>query len=134
LKSFTSFTARRIKREFRKRLNTPRPLADKARVERRKELRLKARQPVTLTVLGAQASYLIEGCVLDMSGSGLQLRVPMPVACGTPVKIDGKNTLMLGEVCRCEPEEGAYTVGVQLSQTLAEPKVESDSEPRISGR
>ena len=102
-------------------------------------------------MLGAQASYLIEGCVLDMSGSGLQLRVPMPVACGTPVKIDGKNTLMLGEVCRCEPEEGAYTVGVQLSHTLPSlmelellkraligegrgPKVESASESHVSRR
>lgn len=70
-------------------------------------------------VLGAKGNHLIEACVLDMSGSGLKLRVPAPVPCGTPVKIDGKNTLMLGEVCRCEPEEGAYTVGVQLSQTLS---------------
>jgi PilZ domain len=88
-------------------------------VERRKESRLKAKQPVTLMVLGAKGSHLIEACVLDMSGSGLQLRVPAPVPCGTAVKIDGKSTLMLGEVCRCEPEEGAYTVGVQLSHTLS---------------
>jgi hypothetical protein len=88
-------------------------------VERRKEPRLKARQPVTLTVLGVLGSHLIEACVLDMSGSGLQLRVPAPVACGTAVKIDARHTLMLGEVCRCEPAEGAYTVGVQLSHTLS---------------
>ena len=102
-------------------------------------------------MLGAKASRLIEGCVLDMSGSGLQLRVPAPIPCGTPIKIDGKNTLMLGEVCRCEPAEGAYTVGVQLSHTLASlmelellnhaligggrgQKVESASESRVSHR
>jgi len=70
-------------------------------------------------VLGAKRNHLIEACVLDISGGGLKLRVPAPVPCGTPVKIDGKHTLMLGKVCRCEPEEGAYTVGVQLSHTLS---------------
>jgi hypothetical protein len=105
-------------------------------VEGRKESRLKlnVRQPVILTVLGAKGSHVIEAYLLDISGSGLQLRVPKPVPCGAAVKIEGGNTLMLGEVCRCEPESGAYTVGVQLSQTLAEPKVESDSEARISRR
>ena len=87
-----------------------------------------------LTVLGAKGSHVIEAYLLEISGSGLQLRVPKPVPCGAPVEIDCKNTLMLGEVSRCEPEAGAYTVGVQLSQTLAEPKVESDSESRISRR
>jgi hypothetical protein len=105
-------------------------------VEARKESRLKldVRQPVILTVLGAKGSHVIEAYLLDISGSGLQLRVPKPVPCGAPVEIDCKHTLMLGEVSRCEPEAGAYTVGVQLSQTLAEPNVEFDSEARISRR
>ena len=121
-------------------------------MEQRKESRLKlnVRQPVILTVLGASGSHVIEAYLLEISGSGLKLRVPVAVSCGAPVKIDSKNTLMLGEVCRCEPEGGAYTVGVQLSQKLsslteleelnralvgeAEPKVDADSERRISGR
>ena len=70
-------------------------------------------------MLGAHGNRLLEACVLDISGSGLRLRVPMPVPGDSPVKIDGKNTLMLGQVCRCEPEEGAYTVAVQLSHTLS---------------
>jgi hypothetical protein len=106
---------------------------------------------VTLIVLSVTGSHIIEACVLDMSGSGLQLRVPAPLPCGTTVKIDGKNTLMLGEVCRCEPAEGAYTVGVQLSHTLSSlmelellnraligegqgQKVESATESRVSRR
>ena len=105
-------------------------------MERRKEPRIKLniRQPVILAVLSAAGSHVIEAYLLEISGSGLQLRVPKRIPCGAPVKIDWNNTLMLGEICRCEPEAGAYTVGVQLSQTLAEPKVESDSEMRISRR
>jgi hypothetical protein len=121
-------------------------------VERRKEIRVKlnVKQPVILTVLGAKGNHVIEAYLLDMSGSGVQLRAPMPVSCGAAIKIESGDTLMLGEVCRCRPEAGAYTVGVQLSQELssltelerlnralagkAEEKVESDSEPRISGR
>jgi len=92
----------------------------------------------------------MEAYLLDISSNGLQLRLPKPVPCGTPVKIDGNNTLMLGEVCRCEPAEGAYAVGVQLSQALsslkelellnrsltgeAEPKLDSISESDVSRR
>jgi len=79
-------------------------LADKPDVERRKEPRLKVRQPVTLMVLGAKGSHLIEACVLDMSGGGLKLRAPAPVPCGTQVKIDGKNMLILGEVAAASPK------------------------------
>ena len=121
-------------------------------MERRKETRVKlnVKQPVILTVLSAKGNHVIEAYLLEISGSGLQLRLPKPVPCGAPVKIESGDTLMLGEVHRCGPEAGAYTVGVQLSQELssltelerlnralageAEEKVESDSEPRISGR
>jgi hypothetical protein len=91
-------------------------------VERRRETRLKVRQPVTLTVLGDRGK-ITEACVLDVSSGGVQLRAPAPVPCGAPIKIDGDNTSMLGEVCRCVPAEGAYNVGVQLidpSPTLLE--------------
>jgi hypothetical protein len=62
---------------------------------------------------------VIEAYLLDISGSGLQLRLPIAVPCGTAVKIEGGDTLMLGEVCRCEPAGGAYTAGVQVCQTLS---------------
>ena len=104
-----------------------------------------------LTLLDAKSRRFIEACVTDISGSGVQLRVPMPLPCGATIEIEGGDTLILGEVCRCEPVEGAYAVGVQVSQTLPSlmelellnrkligegkgPKVESTSEPRISRR
>jgi len=105
---------------------------------------------VILTVLGATGRYVIEAYLLDISGSGLQLRAPMPIPSGAAIKIEGGNTLMLGEVCRCEPADGAYEVGIQVSQTLssltelerlnrsltgeAERKMDSTSESRIARR
>jgi hypothetical protein len=70
-------------------------------------------------MLGPQGSPVIEACVVDISGSGLKVRAPVSVSCGAPVKIDGNNTLILGEVCRCVSEEGAYTVAIQVSHALS---------------
>jgi hypothetical protein len=99
--------------------NTANTRAEECSVERRKENRLKTDRPVTLKVLGAISQPLIEGCVLDMSGSGLCLRTPLPLPCGASVKIDAQDMLLLGEVTRCFPANGAYTVGVHLSHSLA---------------
>jgi PilZ domain len=93
--------------------------AEERSVERRRENRLKTNRPVTLTILGAIAQPLMEACVLDMSGSGLCLRLPLPVPCGAAVKVDAHDMLMLGEITRCTPEDGAYTVGIHLSHSLA---------------
>ena len=86
-------------------------------MERRKEPRLRIKQPVIVTLLEAESRRLIEAYVTDISGSGVQLRVPLPLPCGATIEIEGGDTLILGEVCRCEPVEGAYAVGVQVSQT-----------------
>ncbi len=93
--------------------------AEEEPVERRKEYRLKTNRPVTLTVLGAIGQPVMEGYFLDLSGSGLSLRLPLPAPCGAAVKIDAQDMLMLGEITRCTPVEGAYVVGIQLSHSLA---------------
>jgi len=55
--------------------------------------------------------------VRDISGSGMRLRTSLPVPCGTPIEIEAQETLALGSVCRCEPDNGSYTIGVQISDT-----------------
>lgn len=45
--------------------------------------------------------------------------VPSLIACGSPVKVETSEILMLGEVCRCERVEQGYEVGMVLSETLA---------------
>jgi hypothetical protein len=55
--------------------------------------------------------------VCDVSGSGMRLRTPLPVPCGTTIEIDGRGTLALGSVCRCEPDNGSYMLGIEISET-----------------
>jgi PilZ domain-containing protein len=69
-------------------------------------------------VLGPIAQPVMEAQVLDASGSGLRLRVPWVIPCGAPVKVDAQDMLMLGEVTRCEPDQGAHIVGLHLSHSL----------------
>jgi len=96
--------------------------ADKNAVERRREPRFKISKKITLQVLdrmsGPSLGKRIEGQVTDVSGSGLRLRLPLPVPCGALVEIVDKHTLILGEVCRCVPDEGAYAAGIRVKETL----------------
>jgi hypothetical protein len=95
-------------------------------VEWRKEPRLKVSKAVILKVLdrmsGPSMGKPMRGQVVDISGSGMRLCVPHPIHCGAAIEIidgasDGFPLLTLGEVCRCVPEQGAYTVGVRMLQT-----------------
>jgi hypothetical protein len=92
--------------------------SDEVLVERRKQPRLKVSESVILIALGDPGSRPIEACVVDMSISGMQVRVPAPLPCDTLVKIDGENELVLGHVRYCEPDRGAYRVGIQLTSAL----------------
>lgn len=91
------------------------------RAERRKEFRFKTNQPGMVTVLGGpigKRSPVLDACLLDMAGSGLRLRAPEALACGTPVRIDANEISVLGNVLRCVAEDGAYTVGIELTKGL----------------
>lgn len=95
------------------------PAPSERRKETRREQRLPANTPVTITVLGILGEPKAIGTVLDMSGSGLRLKLPMPIPCGAPVKLETGDMLMLGEVARCEPLGQCYSVGLSLSHSLA---------------
>jgi PilZ domain-containing protein len=86
-------------------------------VEQRREHRFEPNQSVTLKVLGIRPGPIMSASVRDISGSGMRLRTSLPVPCGTPIEIEAQETLILGSVCRCEPDNGSYTIGVQISET-----------------
>jgi hypothetical protein len=92
--------------------------ADDVLVERRKQPRLKVRESVMLITLGTPGGHPIEACVVDMSSNGVQVRVPTQLPRETLVKIEGEHELILGQVCHCEPEGGAYRVGIRLTSPL----------------
>lgn len=86
-------------------------------MECRKEPRLKANQPVKVTPTGMIGMPPMSGHVLDISGSGLRLVLPNPLPCGSPIKVETGHMVMLGEVCRCEPDQNAYLVGLIVLHT-----------------
>jgi len=95
-------------------------LADEHDVdEQRREHRFRPNQTVTLKVLGMRPGPVMPASVRDISGSGMRLRTPLPVPCGTSIEIETQEMLAVGSVCRCEPDEGSYTLGVQISKVGA---------------
>lgn len=62
---------------------------------------------------------LSQSCpVLGLDGNTMQLKLSKPVGIGSPVKIKTGDTLSLGEVSHCRPEDGGYVVWVDVMQAL----------------
>ena len=93
-------------------------------MERRKEQRLRINRSAAVTVLGstngdAMANPPMEGQILEISGTGLRVRVHSAIPYDAPIRVDANDVMMLGEVTRCEPDDDAFIVGIQLSHSLA---------------
>ena len=60
---------------------------------------------------------------LDISGSGLRVWMPNPIPCGSPVKVESKQMVMVGEVGRCQADGEGYVVGLMVfhSEPIAAP-------------
>jgi PilZ domain len=85
--------------------------------QKRREPRFTPNQEVTAKVLGMMPGSVMQARVCDISGSGMRLRTPLPVPCGTRIEIEAREMLALGSVCRSEPDNGFYMLGVQISET-----------------
>jgi hypothetical protein len=84
--------------------------------DQRRESRLPADTPVHLTVLKVLGEPSCSGHVIDMSGSGLRVSVPLPVPCGAQVKVESHETVIFGEVCDCAENDGLYSIGLMVSE------------------
>jgi len=60
---------------------------------------------------------MLQVCILDMSGSGLRIRSRLPIPCGESIEVEFNGEIVNGKVCRCNPQEDAYELGVEVSQT-----------------
>jgi hypothetical protein len=76
---------------------------------------------VTLSVVSLMgqpsAGTLMNARVLDTSGSGMRLEVPLPVPCGAEVVIEDQRMRILGETMRCDPKSDGYIVAIRVSET-----------------
>lgn len=86
-------------------------------MERRSELRLALDQAVRITCLD-ENRHVVVGRAVNLSGRGIRVLLPDGLRAGQPVRVDVDDTLLLGEVCYCEPGEKEFVVGIEIDQAL----------------
>lgn len=84
--------------------------------DRRGHPRLKASRSITAHTMPTGRSW--EACILDISAGGARLRSSEQIPPGTQVRLEAPGILLAGTVTRCDPEDGAYHVGVKLLRPL----------------
>lgn len=88
-------------------------------MDARRENRVPTEQPVRVTILG-DSSGVYEAVLSNLSGRGMQIMLPAPVAVNTAVRIDLEDSMLLGEVCYCEPAAAGWAIGLELEQSLSD--------------
>ncbi len=99
-------------------------MSDRPYSEKRDFIRMKIGAPLNARL--AAASDLIEGLCLDLSGGGLQVEVPQPLAVGTEGEVEvssghGHNPTLKARVrvVRNTPgESGNHLLGLEIIQIL----------------
>jgi hypothetical protein len=80
---------------------------------------LESGHPVQVTVL-EQPEIELAGRVVESGGRRLRLVVDRPIQPGTAVKVGFQQTLLLGEVCGCQPEGHQFRVALELEHSLVQ--------------
>jgi len=86
-------------------------------MDKRREPRFKADQPVAVTVL-SEPEMRLEGRVVDASGRGLGLVTPIPLPPGAAIRIEMDDSMVLGESIYCRSDGDGHFTGVELDQVL----------------
>ena len=85
-------------------------------MERRREHRFRPNQAATVRVLALRPGPILQACVLDVSGKGMRLRLHLPLPCGSPIEVEVNDTVTRSNVCRCQPHDGSFEVGVRVAE------------------
>lgn len=91
--------------------------------EGRREPRLAVRLPGVVVALSGDGERAVKGMVLDVSLSGMRLKVPEAVDAGTMIFIELGSTLVAGEVRHClAGENGHFEAGIEITDVLSDMK------------
>ena len=88
-------------------------------MEQRKQVRVPVQRPVKLTVLG-DSPMEMEGYLSNISGRGLRMTLSEAIPVNAAIRVDVDNSMLLGEVCYCEPFGGQWAVGLEMEQSLSD--------------
>ncbi len=86
-------------------------------MEPRQEPRFETDQEIAVTLLGI-VEAVFPARIVNLSGKGMCLQTSQSLVPGAAVKIELADTLVLGEVIYCRPQEPGYQVGIALEQAL----------------
>jgi hypothetical protein len=87
-------------------------------MDRRREIRVEANEPVVITELGANRRHPMGGMIQDMSGSGMLIKLPRSIATDALIRVETSSMLLLGEVVRCEPDGEEFRVALTIRHSL----------------
>jgi hypothetical protein len=86
-------------------------------MERRREPRYAADQPVVVTILG-EREIRRPAQIKNVCCWGMAVEIDYPAPPGTPVRIEFDDGVALGESLHCREVAGSYYVGISLDQSL----------------
>lgn len=96
------------------------PLPAPSFKDRRREARIPTDDPAILQVISPFSSERIAVRVIDVSKSGLQLRLDAPVDPGSTVKIRVKETILFAEIRHCRQVSAQeYRAGLVLQEIIS---------------
>jgi PilZ domain len=80
-------------------------------------------EPASAKILhpAVTASDRVDGRLVNLSRSGLKLRVPAPMLPGTIVQVRFMDRIALGEIRYCIPTGSEYYVGVRFQDVMDMP-------------
>jgi hypothetical protein len=87
-------------------------------VDDHKSAQLAAHAPVEVTLIAPEPRR-VSGRVLSVSARDLLLRLPLDAPAGSIVRIDGDDSLLLGEIQRSEPSGDEWRVSVRVYHSLS---------------
>lgn len=88
--------------------------------DRRKRPRFALNETVQLTLLG-QDGRSAQVRIVDASEFGIRIECQLELHAGALIKVEGQDSLLLGEVLYCLPAEevtGLYFLGIRLTRAL----------------
>jgi hypothetical protein len=85
--------------------------------DRRRYPRFKQNDVVRITLL-SEDGRSADARIVDASVGGIRLESPLLFATGSLVKVEWKDTLLLGEVLYAQPAGSTNTLGIELTRAL----------------
>lgn len=92
------------------------------RVEKRSEQRYRANTLATYTVVDQAGEWSAR--VVNLSQSGLGLRLSEPLSAGLMISVNVGRIKALGEIRWCRPTSGGYKAGVKIMEVIEIPQSE----------